>query len=67
MPERVIEWANDSYNILGYETDEYIGNDTSFLYAYESDFLALGKTINDALINRKNVLLAHHILKKKKW
>jgi PAS domain-containing protein len=28
LPERTINWANDSFDVLGYEPEEYIGQTT---------------------------------------
>lgn len=65
MPERVIEWANDSFNMLGYKPNEYIGKGTSFLYANVSDFKAFGKNLKDAIKEGKDVLQSNHVLKRK--
>ena len=65
MPERVIEWANDSFNLLGYEPNEYIGNDTSFLYTNPSDYKAFGLQIKNAIKDGKDVLQSNQKLKRK--
>lgn len=65
MPERVIEWANDSYKLLGYEPEEFVGNDTAFLYANKAEFQKLGKKMEIAIAEEKDVLHASQLLKRK--
>lgn len=65
LPERVIEWANDSYKLLGYEPDEFIGHDTAFLYANKAEFQKLGKKMEIAIAEEKDVLHASQLLKRK--
>lgn len=65
MPERVIEWANDSYKLLGYEPDEFVGHDTAFLYANKTEFQKFGEKIKIAIDDEKDVLHATQLLKRK--
>jgi len=65
MPERVIEWANDSFRLIGYEPSECIGRDTAFLYVNKNDFLDFGNKLKDAMAAGKDVLLAEQLLKRK--
>lgn len=65
LPERVIEWANDSYKLLGYEPDEFVGHDTAFLYANKTEFQKLGKKMEIAIAEEKDVLHASQLLKRK--
>ncbi len=65
MPERVIEWANDSFRLIGYEPSECIGKDTAFLYADKDDFLDFGNKLEDAMAAGKDVLHADQLLKRK--
>jgi len=44
MPERKIEWANDTFKILGYEPDECVGKTTEFLYPDREGFMDLADT-----------------------
>ena len=46
MPERTINWANDSFNVLGYEPEEYIGQTTKKYYANPEDYDAVGRWKN---------------------
>ena len=49
MPERVIEWANDTYNVLGYEPGECVGKTTEFLYPDRKGFIEFGDKIQRAI------------------
>ena len=65
MPERVIEWANDSFNQLGYDPETLIGKDTSFLYASKDEFKAFGEKIKTAIKKGNDVLHDSQLLKRK--
>jgi len=65
MPERVIEWANDSFRLIGYEPSECIGKDTAFLYADKDEFLDFGNKLKDAMAAGKDVLHADQLMKRK--
>lgn len=65
MPERVIEWANDSYKLLGYEPSEFIGKKTDFLYPNKDEFIAFGKKIEKTLEADEDVLQTTHTLIRK--
>jgi len=65
MPERVIEWANDSFRLIGYEPQECIGKTTEFLYPDDSEFLDFGNKLKGAMAAGKDVLHAEQILKRK--
>ena len=49
MPERIINWANDSFNVLGYAPEEYIGQSTQKYYANAEDYDKVGKLWNEAI------------------
>jgi PAS domain S-box-containing protein len=49
MPERTIIWANDSFNVMGYEPDEYIGQTTKKFYVNPEDYDAVGRLQQDAI------------------
>ena len=49
MPERTINWANDSFNVMGYEPEEYIGQSTKKYYANPEDYEAVGRLQQDAI------------------
>jgi PAS domain S-box-containing protein len=65
MPERVIEWANDSFKLIGYEPSECIGKDTAFLYADKDGFLDFGNKLKDAMVAGKDVLHSDQLMKRK--
>jgi PAS domain S-box-containing protein len=49
IPERTINWANDSFNVIGYEPEEYIGQTTKKYYANSEDYDAVGHLQQDAI------------------
>ena len=65
MPERVIEWANDSYELIGYGPEECIGRTTDFLYPDKSEFLDFGNKLANAIAAGKDILHTEQLLKRK--
>lgn len=65
MPERKIEWFNDSFCLFGYDPKECIGKSTEFLYTDRTDFLSFGDTLNKFLAEDRNILHAEQIFKRK--
>ncbi len=65
MPERVVEWANESFRLIGYEPSECVGQDTSFLYPDRDGFLDFGNKLKNAMAAGKDVLHTEHLLMKK--
>ncbi len=65
MPERIIEWASDSFGLLGYDSQEYIGRTPEFAYPSTSDYTAFGEILREAIADGKNVLHAEQTLKRK--
>ncbi|MCK5543179.1 MAG: PAS domain S-box protein [Desulfobacterales bacterium] len=65
IPERVIEWGNDSFRLIGYEPSEYLGKSTSFLYADTDVFLDFGNKLKDAIAAGKDVFHTEQLLKRK--
>ena len=65
MPERVIEWANDSFKLIGYEPEECIGRTTEFLYPDKNEFLNFGSKLKNTLVAGKDILHAKQVLKRK--
>jgi PAS domain S-box-containing protein len=49
IPERTIEWADDSFNVMGYEPDECIGKSTRDFYANADDYDKVGNLQQDAI------------------
>ncbi|MGI9536456.1 MAG: PAS domain S-box protein [Desulfocapsaceae bacterium] len=56
MPERTIFWANDSFNVLGYDPEEYIGQSTEKYYANSEDFNRVGLIQQEAIRNGDNMI-----------
>lgn len=65
MPERVIEWANDSFRLIGYEPEECIGKTTEFLYPDKEGFLAFGNKLKNATAEGKDVMHTEQLLRRK--
>jgi PAS domain S-box-containing protein len=49
MPDRTINWGNDSFNVLGYEPEEYIGQPAKKYYANLEDYDAVGELQREAI------------------
>lgn len=65
MPERTIEWANDSYQVLGYEPEDCVGESTEKFYRDPGDYQAFGALLADAIQERKEILSAEALLRRK--
>ena len=65
MPERTIEWANDTYHVLGYEPDECVDRTTEFFYPSKEDFLTFGNEVERAVSEGKDVLHVEQTLRTK--
>ncbi|MGD8988971.1 MAG: PAS domain S-box protein [Syntrophobacterales bacterium] len=49
MPERTIIWVNDSFNVMGYEPEEYVGQTVEKYYANPEDYELVGNLQQDAI------------------
>ena len=65
MPDRKIEWASDTFNVLGYSATECVGRTTEFLYPDRQEYLAFGEALTDAIAEGKEVLHIDRTLRKK--
>jgi PAS domain S-box-containing protein len=66
MPERKIEWVNDSsFNLLGYDPEELIGRTTEFLYPDRKDFLEFGNKLTGAVAEGKDIVQIAQFLTRK--
>jgi PAS domain S-box-containing protein len=65
MPDRKIEWANDTFKVFGYEAAECIGKKTEFLYPSRQDYLAIGEAMAHAIAEGNAVLRFDHTMRKK--
>ena len=65
LPERVIEWANDSFRLTGYEPAECIGKTTEFMYPDSKEFRSFGRKLKKTIEAGEDVLHAEQLLKRK--
>jgi PAS domain S-box-containing protein len=65
MPERTIDWANDSYDILGYEVGECVDGSTEKFYASPEEYQRVGALLDDIIRGGKDVLLTEAMLCRK--
>ena len=65
MPERTIEWANDTFTVLGYEPKECVERTTEFLYPSKEDFLTFGDKLTSAIAEGKEIFHTEQFLTKK--
>jgi formate hydrogenlyase transcriptional activator len=65
MPERVIEWANDSFGVLGYEPEECVGESPDMLYATPEESQAVVSLLLDVIREGKDVLRTEVMLRRK--
>ncbi len=65
MPERTVEWTNDSYQVLGYEPEECVGKSTEKFYSNSEDYQSFGALLADASQSDKKVLSAETLLRRK--
>ena len=56
IPERTIIWGNDSFNVMGYSPEEYIGQSTKHYYANPEDYETVGKLQEEAIRNGEDML-----------
>lgn len=57
LPERTVEWARDTYGVLGHDLDKYIGNTTEWLYRSPEEHQAFGAFIQNAIRDGKDSLI----------
>ncbi|MHC4257643.1 MAG: PAS domain S-box protein [Planctomycetota bacterium] len=65
MPERTINWVNDSFNITGYSDEECIGQSTLNYYADPEDYEKVGKIQQDAILRGEDVISTEVMLRRK--
>ncbi len=65
MPERVIEWANDSFRLAGYEPEDCVGSTTEFLYPDRKEYIDFGNKLKKTIEAGEDVLHAEQILRRK--
>ena len=66
IPEREIEWVNDSFKLFGYDPDVCIGKTTEFLYPDRAVFLATGNIMAEFIADDdREILHIEQMFKKK--
>ncbi len=66
MPEREIEWVNDSFKMFGYDSDECVGKITEFLFPDKDDSLVFGKIMAKFIADGdRGILHIEQMLRKK--
>jgi len=65
MPERIIEWANDSYDVLGYESEESVGESPEMFYASPEESQAVRTLLSGLIREGKDVLRMEAMLRHK--
>jgi PAS domain S-box-containing protein len=65
IPERTINWANDSFNVMGYEQEEYIGQSTKKYYANPEDYDAVGRLQQDAIRKGDDMISTEVMVRRK--
>ena len=65
MPERTINWVNDSFNILGYKPEESVGQSTEKYYANPEDYDRVGSLQQDAIRRGEDVISTEVMARRK--
>ena len=66
MPEREVEWVNDSFKMFGYDPDECVGKTTEFFYPDRAHFLAFGKLMAEFIADDdRDIVHIEEVLRKK--
>ena len=65
IPDRKIEWVNNSIRSIGYEPSECIGETTYLFYQDEKAFSNFGDVLKKAIAEDKDIFHTENILKKK--
>jgi len=65
MPERILEWARDTYHVLGYDPEECIGKSTEIFYNSHEDYQNFGILLEDSIRKGDETLVTEVDLCKK--
>ncbi|WP_163338477.1 PAS domain S-box protein [Desulfopila sp. IMCC35008] len=57
LPELTIQWARDSYNVLGQNLDGCIGKTSEWIYASDKEYSTIRKLINKGIQENKASLI----------
>ena len=55
-PERTINWVNDSFNVVGYAAEDYIGQSTKKFFANPEDYDLVGGLHQEAIRKGENMI-----------
>ena len=65
IPERKINWANDSFNVMGYEPEEYIGESTKKYFTNPEDYDAVGRLQGEAIRKGDDMIRTEVMVRRK--
>ncbi|MGB5275614.1 MAG: PAS domain S-box protein [Gammaproteobacteria bacterium] len=65
LPERVIELAIDTYQVLGYEPEEYVGETTQKFYSDPAEYEMNSALLSEAIQSGIDVLTVEALLRRK--
>ncbi len=65
LPERTVQWCNDSFNVLGYDPKECIGETTDKFYPNSKEARKVGDLLNNAVSTGENILRAEVMMRHK--
>lgn len=65
MPERVVEWCNNSVRSIGFEPDEITGQTTAFLFPDKESYLEFGERLEKSIEQGCTVFKTEQLFKKK--
>ena len=65
MPQRIIEWADDSFQVLGYDPEEYIDRSAEIFYRNPDDFRQVGRLLAEAISAGEQMVHAEVELRRK--
>ena len=65
LPERTIKWANDSFNVMGYEDDEYIGQPVEKYYASPEEYSRVGALQREAISKGEKMIRTEAMVRRK--
>ncbi len=65
MPERTIIWANDSFNIMGYGDEEFVGQPTQKFFANPEEYEVLGNLQQEAISKGDSLIRSEFMVRRK--
>ncbi|WP_163338479.1 PAS domain S-box protein [Desulfopila sp. IMCC35008] len=58
LPERTLQWAKDTYGVLGYNMEDFIGKTTEWAYPNIEEYQRFGELIENTILENKESCLA---------